>query len=55
MLKIYNPKNIIMHNKKRNYEGLIPILGVMMEKKSKNFDELKTRLVKGYGRCWMEM
>jgi len=55
MLKIYIPKNIIIHNKKRNYKGPIPIIDVMKEKKSKNFDKLKTGLVKGYGECWMEM
>jgi len=55
MLKIYIPKNIIKHNKKRNYDGLIPLTDIMIEKKSNNFDKLKTGPVKGYGGCWMEM
>ena len=55
MLKIYIPKNIIIHNKKRNYDALMDRIDAMIEKKSKKIDEPKSVLVKGCRRCWMEM
>jgi len=51
MLKIYIPKNIIIHNKKRNYDALMDRIDAMIEKKSKKIDEPKSVLVKGYKRC----
>jgi len=50
MIKIYIPKNISIHNKKRNYDALTDRIDTMIEKKSKKFDELKSLLVKGYRR-----
>ena len=55
MLKIYIPKNIIIHKKKRNYDELPYRADEMIQKKSKKFDELETLLVKGCRGCWMEM
>jgi hypothetical protein len=51
MLKIYIPKNIFIHKKKRNYELLNQAKGEMAGKISKKFDGLKALLVKGYKAC----